>query len=186
MTTFTATPEFGSTVIELREQWMPGQAQPTPLQVITYHPLSLKEAPGIADAIRNIVHERSANLSAGARERIKELLELPDNWDGEGSSAVRMHALADVIEVLKRLARKPGRVSDPFLAPTFDGLVQIEWHGAKRSLEIEVVREGWSIVGTMQGVDANRHYFVGTCERSDFAKLEEFYDWFLGAELIWP
>jgi hypothetical protein len=38
----------------------------------------------------------------------------------------------------------------------------------------------------MIGNDGNRHYFTAECERSDFQKLEKFYEWFAGAELIWP
>ena len=116
---------------------------------------------------------------------MEELSALKPNWDGEGAKAVRTSALGDVMEFLRRSARRPS-FREPFLAPTFDGSVQIEWHNNERSLEIEAANGGWSVVGSLANGDNKRLYFEAECERSDFHQLEKFYEWFAGKELIWP
>jgi hypothetical protein len=129
---------------------------------------------------------RSATLPRALRRRISELSDLPFNWDGEGAKPVKSIVLADVVEALNYLAQRTGGFQEPFLAPTFDGFVQMEWHGKNRSLEIEAVERGWSVVGTTIGHDGKRCYFTTESERSDFGLLERFYKWFIGIELLWP
>lgn len=141
---------------------------------------------GISEAVSHIVVDRSATLSPSLRQRVADLSKLARNWDGEGAKAIKSYVLADVIEALKRFALQPIAFREPFLAPTFDGFIQMEWHDKKRSLEIEAINQGWSLVGVMTSNDGSRHYFTAECERSDFQKLEKFYEWFAGAELIWP
>ena len=92
---------------------------------------------------------------------------------------IKPHVLADVVEALKRLALRAGDFREPFLAPTFDGFVQMEWHDKKRSLEVEAVDQGWSLVGIVGGDDGMQRYLTAECERSDFGKLESFYKWFI-------
>jgi hypothetical protein len=141
---------------------------------------------GIAAYLAQIVIGRSAHLSPSLRQRIVELSDLRPNWDGEKAKVIKSHVLADVIEVLMRFARRAESFREPFLAPTFEGFVQMEWHDKRRSLEIEAVNHGWSLVGTTIGQEGKRDYFTAACERSGFQELETFYGWFLGAELIWP
>jgi hypothetical protein len=187
MITYTSErPEFATTVPEQPEQWMVRQLQPAPVWVVVCDRLTPKETTGFASALTRVVADRSADLPMRLRESIQKLSDLPQNWDGEGASAVKVHVLADIVEVLKRFSQRSGNLGDPFLAPTFEGFIQIEWHRPKRSLEIEAVRQGWSVVGTMHLADGGHYYLVGECGRSDFAKLGEFYEWFLGTELIWP
>lgn len=143
-------------------------------------------AMGIADAVNHIVVGRSAELSPSLRQRIAQLSQLDESWDGEGAKAIKSYVLADVIEALRRFTLQPVPFREPFLAPTFDGFVQLEWHDKKRLLDIEVTDQGWSLVGTMVGNDGSRHYFTAECERSDFQQLEKFYEWFAGSELLWP
>jgi len=139
----------------------------------------------IFEALRGVVLRRSAGLSPQASQRIKELSELEKHWDGRNAQPIKMDALADATEVLIRLAQRSD-YREPFLVPTFDGFVQIEWHDQKRSFEIEAVSQGWSLVGTSIGSEGTRQYFVADCGRADFDELEEFYSWFLGKELLWP
>jgi hypothetical protein len=141
---------------------------------------------GIGETVNQMVLRGSADLSPSLRQRIAELSRLKPNWDGENAKVVKLHVLADVIETLKRFARRMNGFREPFLAPTFDGLVQMEWHDEKRSLEIEAVDEGWSLAAAMIGNNGQRLYFTAGCERSDFQRLEKFYEWFLGNELIGP
>jgi len=125
-------------------------------------------------------------LSPQLRQRIREFADLKMNWDGEGAKPVRPSVLADAIGVLWHLAVHCGDFRDPFLAPTFDGFVQIEWHSDKRSLDIEATSEGWCVVGTLLGKDGARHYYTEECGRSDFDRLRGYYEWFVGVELLWP
>jgi hypothetical protein len=141
---------------------------------------------GIADSVHKIAVVRSATLTCALRQRITELSALNPNWDDECARPVKSDVLADVVEALRRFAQRTSDFREPFLAPTFDGFVQMEWHDKKRSLEIEAVERGWSVVGTMIGNDGEHHYFTIECERSNFQRLENFYEWFLGIELLWP
>jgi len=150
-----------------------------------FFPASLAPT-GIADSVNRIVIGRSATLSPSLRQRVGQLSDLQHNWDGENAKTVRAPVLGDVVEFLRRLARHTGILREPFLAPTFDGFVQIEWHDKKRSLEIEAVNQGWLVVGGLNGQDNKRLYFEAECERSDFDRLEKFYEWFVGNELLWP
>jgi hypothetical protein len=140
---------------------------------------------GLADTVKHDVPGSIVGLSAKLRQRIKELSELPDGWDGDRAKPMKTVVLSDVVMVLKWLAEQPS-YNEPFLVPTFDGLVQMEWHGEKRLLEIEAVEEGWAVGGTEIGTDRQRTYFDADCGRQDFEKLRTFYDWFSGQELIWP
>lgn len=140
---------------------------------------------GIFETVRGVVLHRSAGLSPQVSQRIKELSKLERHWDGRNAQPIKMDALADATQVLIRLAQRAD-YREPYLAPTFDGFVQIEWHDHKRSFEIEAVTQGWSLVGTLTGTEGKRHYFVADCGRADFNELEEFYSWFLGKELLWP
>ena len=141
---------------------------------------------GISQSIDQIVVDRVADLSVSLRQRIEEISRLPRNWDGEGAGTIKSYVLADVVETLIQFEQRIGCFKEPFIAPTRDGFVQMEWHGNRRSLEIEAVAEGWVLVGTLIDVNNKRQYLAGECERSDFAKLEAFYHWYVGEEWIWP
>lgn len=154
-------------------------------EVKSFFPASLTPT-GIADSVNRIVIGRSATLSPTLRQRVGELSDLKTNWDGETAKAVKAPVLGDSVEFLRRLAQRTNTFREPFLAPTFDGFIQIEWHDKRRSLEIEAVILGWSIVGSLTGKGNSRLYFEAECERSDFEQLGKFYEWFVGNELIWP
>ena len=177
--------DFASSIVAAARRLKGSFLEISPLETESFLLVSLQPI-GIAEAVDGILVGRSAALPPRLRQKVTELSDLKPNWDGEGAKTVKAHVLADVVEALKRLAQRATDFREPFLAPTFDGFVQIEWHDKKRSLEIEAVNEGWSVAGTMLGVDSKRHYFTAECERSDFGQLERFYGWFLGNELIWP
>jgi hypothetical protein len=130
--------------------------------------------------------EAAASLSARLRQKINELFTLESNWDGENAQPVKPHVLADVVETLKRLNQQTDKFHEPFLAPTFDGFVQMEWRENKRSLDIEAVDKGWSAVGTEIGPDGQRRYHTAEFERRDFGQLMNCYRWFSDNESIWP
>jgi hypothetical protein len=141
---------------------------------------------GIAESVKDFAVNAAYSLSPLLRQRISELANLSAGWDGEGAKPVKPHVLADAVETLRRLSLLTGVFHEPFVAPTFDGLVQLEWHGDRRSLDLEAVGKGWSAVGTLIGSDGKRHYFTAEFERNDFSQVAKFYHWFWGDELIWP
>ncbi len=141
---------------------------------------------GFAGYLTKAVIKSSASLSSDLRKRIEDLSELQANWDGEGAKAVKSTVLADTVELLKRLSDMTSDFHPPFLAPTFEGFVQIEWHGTDKLLEFEALRDGWSVIGTKIRDAGHRDYLVAECKRSDFESLKNFYDWYLGIELVWP
>jgi hypothetical protein len=140
----------------------------------------------IAQTVRRTTVEKAASLSARLRQKINELSALESNWDEEHAQPVQLHVLADVIEILKLLNQQTDKFCEPFLAPTFDGFVQMEWRESKRSLDIEAVQKGWSAVGTEIASDGQRHYHTAEFARNDFMRLMKCYRWFCGNESIWP
>jgi hypothetical protein len=140
----------------------------------------------IAEAVERRTVEAAASLPVQLRDRISELAALEPNWDGEGAKAVKPHVLADVVETLKRLSQRTDEFREPFLAPTFDGFVQMEWREGARDLEIEATEKGWSAVGIMLNRNSERYYYTAELARNDFAQLLRFYQWFSADELIWP
>jgi hypothetical protein len=140
----------------------------------------------ITESVKRTAVETAASLSTQLRQRINELLALEPNWDGENAKPVKPHVIADVAETLKRLSQHTDEFREPFLAPTFDGSVQMEWHENNRSLDIEAVDKGWSAVGTEIGPEGKRHYHTAEFERNDFARFTSFYQWLSDNELIWP
>jgi len=141
---------------------------------------------GIADQATETVFVISDQLSPKLRQRIIELAGLRPNWDGEGAKPVKLSALVNAVGLLSYLSQRSDDFRAPFLVPTFDGFVQIEWHCEKRSLDFEHVMSGWCVVGTMVGSDGTRHYYTQDCRSGDYARLKGYYEWFLGTELLWP
>jgi len=140
----------------------------------------------VAESVKRTAAETAASLSAQLRQKINELLALESNWDGEQAKPVKPHVLADMVETLRRLGQQTDNFREPFLAPTFDGFVQMEWHEKERSLDIEAVDKGWSVVGSEIGSDGLYHYHTAEFERNDFAPLLNCYKWVSGNELVWP
>jgi hypothetical protein len=128
----------------------------------------------------------SKNFASSLRCRVEELADLKPGWDGETAKPINIPVMTDVVEYLRHWVQLANPFHEPFLAPTFDGSVQIEWHDEQRSLEMEAVDSGWAVIGGLTGRDAKRQYFEGECERGDFDQLDKFYKWFVGRELTWP
>jgi hypothetical protein len=147
---------------------------------------STMSATTIAQSVKSATVASAASLSAQLRQKINELVALKPDWDGEHAQPVNPHVLSDVVEILSRLSKQTDDFHEPFLAPTFDGFVQMEWREKTRSLDIEAVDKGWSAVGTEIGPDGQRQYHTTEFERNDLARLVKCYKWLSGGELIWP
>ncbi|HWD93752.1 MAG TPA: hypothetical protein VG938_15535 [Verrucomicrobiae bacterium] len=139
------------------------------------------------EVARSMAIQTAATLSPRLHQRIRTLAGLGPKWDGKRAEAVKSSVLADVVETVRRLKWNIGKsFHEPSLVPTFDGFVQIEWHEAKRSLDLEAVAEGWVAVGTSKEMQGENQYFEAEFERSNFDKIEKLYLWVAGSELIWP
>jgi len=141
---------------------------------------------GLAKALDAIIAASSLQLSLKVRQRVSELGKLTKGWDGENADPVKAPVLADAVELLSRLKGAFSGPVDPYIVPTFDGHLQIEWHAKQRSLELEAVPNGWNATGTLTAGTGERNYFYAECARTDYAELEQLYDWFVGTELLWP
>lgn len=123
-------------------------------------------------------------FSTTLSSRMRELMALPAGWDGERARPVRMEAVLSVIELLQTLAD----YSDfklPFVAPTFEGYLLLDWTSELRTLELEAERDGWSIVGTLNANTQKKDYFSATI-RGDPSNVLKYYRWFKGDLDVWP
>ena len=141
---------------------------------------------GLAKVLSGIIAAASVNLSPRLRQTISELSQLETDWGGEDTRPIKPHVLADVVEMLSRLKKAFQEFKDPYLVPTFDGYVQLEWHRNPRSLDVEAVQAGWKMTGTLITSAGERQYFYSECQKTEFAVIEKFYGWFAGIEPLWP
>jgi hypothetical protein len=75
-------------------------------------------------------------LTSFMQDRLNELLRLPDGWDGYRANAVDLHAAlgaADVALTVGATTTLP-----PQVFPLANGGIQLEWHAAGQSVEIEI------------------------------------------------
>jgi hypothetical protein len=153
---------------------------------VTPHSMSSQLLQSYAESVTTIAAIASITLSAQLRNKIYQLAVLPENWDGEGAKQIKSFLLANVVGTLIRLSQVSHNFQEPFVAPTFDGLVLLDWHANGRSLEIQSTETGWEAVGTQLGVKNTRQYHTAEFGLNDFAKIRSAYQWFVGDEWIWP
>ena len=142
--------------------------------------------PGIADELRALYASKRFGLSAKMCQRMVELLSLQPGWDGESALPPKAEVLASTVSLLVFLNAALPKFREPFLAPTIGGFTQLEWHGQKRTLELEAKTDGWSIVGSELSTQRQRIYHEAESARSEIEKLIPAYQWFEGVELLWP
>jgi len=137
--------------------------------------------------IHNLFTTQVKSLSPRFGQRITQIANMPDDWDSEGARAVDVDLVANAYGII--LLFKTVFASDfrePFVAPTFQGSVLIEWRNSKRSLEIEAAQDGWSVVGTSAPQRGEKLYHEVQLPRSNLRTLIDCYKWFVGAEMLWP
>ena len=133
-------------------------------------------------------HVRSAVLpfSSQIKRKVDDLFALKKGWDGATAEPIKLSALADAVDLIGRLRQGFPSMAEPFISPTYDGNVQLDWHNEKRALEFQTTESGWLVAGSMTD-DNGRHYYEAECRRADFERIENFYRWFAAdSELIWP
>ena len=96
------------------------------------------------------------------RQRLQEISELGDDWDGYGSPAPSTRALVDSLDALRRFM--PRTAAAPAVAPTTDGGVQFEWHQGGWDIEVEVPPGGTAVAWGEN--TATRQTFHGPVEQT--------------------
>jgi hypothetical protein len=124
-------------------------------------------------------------VSPEVAARIQELLTLQEGWDGEDAKPVRRESLARVLLLLRTLKQQRSRFRVPFIAPTFDGYLLLDWTAPRRTLEVQAKARGWSVVGTVTHHDGKKDYFSASADQ-DEADLMKYFEWFRDELLIWP
>jgi hypothetical protein len=124
-------------------------------------------------------------LSEELKARLAHLKKLPAGWDGPGSAAVRPEALAQAEGVLCDLSSQYSAFHEPAIIPKFDGTLQLEWHAARRSLEMDLTEAGWEILGEVTSPDAPA-FFTADAGASASAPFHPFYEWWTGQRSTWP
>jgi hypothetical protein len=124
-------------------------------------------------------------ISTEVAAKARELLSLDAGWDGDDAKPVRTEALARAIMVLGMLKRARSGFLPPFIAPTFEGSVLLDWVGPSRTLELEPKGTGWSVVGTMTPMGSKKEYLSAYSDQ-DETRLLRYYEWFRDELLLWP
>jgi hypothetical protein len=150
----------------------------TPISSVT--PISFSES------LRVLYLNETFNLSASLHHRVAEFLGLKSGWDGENAKPLKPEVLAGAIGLLVFLKTSLHLFTEPFLAPTIDGFIVMEWHNDKRTLEFEATEAGWSIVGSQDSSNGEKIYHVADVDRGEITKLTAAFGWFDGTELLWP
>ena len=91
---------------------------------------TLREAPVTAEARAPAVYRNAAGT-------IRELLQLPPNWNTYGAPRISPSAAELAMEVLA-IAQRDG-LPGPAVVPTAEGGIQLEWARRGSELEIEVL-----------------------------------------------
>ena len=69
-------------------------------------------------------------------EALYSKLRLPPNWDSHGALPIDEQRVADAIKVLS--GTMSGNSEVPWVVPTTDGGIQLEWHREGEDLEVEI------------------------------------------------
>ncbi len=72
-----------------------------------------------------------------ALQKLIDLEDLEDNWDSEGATPIDIDCIRTAIKLLAQITQN--NTPEPYIFPTLQGGVQIEWSTKKVELEIEVI-----------------------------------------------
>jgi len=140
----------------------------------------------LADSALETILAEARLVSFRFEKRIQDLWVLPTDWDGEGAVAIGQDVLAKAVHIVRQLQTKTGaRFVEPFVSPTYDGFVQLDWTSDLRLLEAQLVAGGVQFVGTEISLRGERDYFSGDARDVPEA-IWQAYRWFCGSEPVWP
>lgn len=131
---------------------------------------------------------QTSQLPTELKHRMMELVALPAKWDGENAKAVRLSAIREALVFLVHLRGAFSTFIPPFVAPLFNGSVQLDWFGDHRRLEMELTESGWSLVGTRLRHEHPHEYFEAEVAFNERDLLAQFYAWFANRTEVneWP
>lgn len=72
---------------------------------------------------------------------IKELLLLPEGWDGFAAYLVSAEAVRGARSLAAKISKTLPRLRRPTVTPSIDGRVVLEWHSPSRHIDFTVGRE---------------------------------------------
>ena len=72
---------------------------------------------------------------------IKELLLLPEGWDGVAAYLVSAEAVSEARRLAEEISEALPRLRRPTVTPSIDGRVVLEWHSPSRHIDFAVGRE---------------------------------------------
>lgn len=82
---------------------------------------------------------RNASWFAHFNAELQAAAELRPNWNGYGERSISRSSIKRTVEILNKIGALEAQ---PHAVPLPNGSIQIEWHGASGSIEIEVPAEG--------------------------------------------
>lgn len=126
-----------------------------------------------------------ASVSVALLTRLHKLKAFAAGWDGDNANAISASAVDTTKRLIEHLASSYLNFCEPTIVPKYDGLLQVEWHSGDRTLEMELMPDGWEIMGAIQEGERMK-YFSGASASEDWATLEEFYCWWADGRLVWP
>ncbi len=166
---------------ELQHEW---EGEHQPLQSLGVNTLG-SGLPSLSERLSGQIAALADHLSPELGEKVREILSLEPGWDGETAQSVRLDVVANALSLLARLRRDRPELVMPFVAPTFDGGLSLDWTSPRRTLEVEAEARGWSVVGTTIDRDGTRGYFEAV-EDAQATRMTDFCDWFRGDLPLWP
>jgi hypothetical protein len=144
----------------------------------TETPLSLSES------LVETVLMFSKSISPDLARKLRELMALQRGWDEDDAEPIRTMALLSAVGMLSHLYQADPEFVLPFISPTFDGHLLLDWTNDERTLEVQTGSDGLSLVGTLLG-NGQRKYFDASINLEG-GELLPFYRWFRGELRVWP
>lgn len=133
-------------------------AAPVAQAIPTVDPIKFRVQPATGDASRDPVYKLRTML-----DRLNDMRSFQEDWDSYGSqrpSDQAIEAARDLVwNVISRQYATAGSKSLPYSVVPLSGAgVQIEWHGANDSIEVEVCADGrFGYLFTKNEASPNRH-----------------------------
>ena len=91
--------------------------------------------------------------------RLRTLQELGENWNGYGEKAVHRNAVKRALNVLEAIGTEGPA---PWVVPTFEGGLQLEWTGNEYEIEVDIPPEGSASVLIVDPNNTETEHSVGS------------------------
>jgi hypothetical protein len=118
-------------------------------------------------------------------DRLQELAALNDGWNGPASKAIRADAIRTAEATVREIGARNPNFHEPSVVPKGDGFVQLEWESGDWGLEMELLPEGWEILGESP-LGGKPTFHTAEIALGDWEALAKAYRWWAGREARWP